>query len=98
MRSVCVPPLLQVKGAPAWLHAALPHCGLARNLFSASHSSPYWLQEKHVPHLADLQHLWELDLVSLHSETAGEHDLHDTLQPLTRLSSLRTLMIQVRSI
>ena len=48
-----------------------------------------------MPHLADLQHLWELDLVSLHSETAGEHDLHDTLQPLTRLSSLRTLMIQV---
>lgn len=53
------------------------------------------LQEKHVQHLADLQHLWELDLVSLHSDSVGEHDLHDTLQPLTRLSSLKTLMIQV---
>ena len=54
------------------------------------------LQEEHVPHLADLQQLWELDLVSLHCPSvAGEHDLHDTLQPLTRLKGLRSLMIQV---
>ena len=47
-------------------------------------------------HLAELQQLRALDLVNLdYPANTGPHDLHNILQPLTRLTSLRTLLLHV---
>lgn len=46
-------------------------------------------------HLAGLKHLQHLQLVSLdYPATAGYHDLHSQLQPLSALTSLQSLMLQ----
>ena len=48
-------------------------------------------------HIAEIRQLRALDLVNLdYPSCVGPHDLQDVLQPLTRLTALRTLGLHVR--